>query len=269
MVDFADTGITGSSSDSFFSLEASWDDFGGDGSNSVKAPFGSGSGGGGPSFGLFCIGSSIGYTSLQMALNAVQTLTVVGGSSGVTFTWAVTAGGGTLTHTTGSHTHYTAPSSNAGCSNNPTISLSAEGTVCDTLSLAITVVGYQIAYESYVEPIVTDCFDTPANPGPPPATEFATITAQCRYERAYCNSLIVAGWEYIWYGGWTSYTAFPGGTTCDDFVPWWTAKCYSADGGSYGPITSSPWIKFYSTIGRGDIRTPAMIAAGCCPYQLL
>lgn len=82
----------------------------------------------------------ISYSTLQMAVDEEQTLQAyVNGSldDGQAYVWAITSGGGSLDSSTGNSVTYTAPSSNANCSSNPTITLSCDGTVIDSIEIAV------------------------------------------------------------------------------------------------------------------------------------
>ncbi|KKK70438.1 hypothetical protein LCGC14_2923990, partial [marine sediment metagenome] len=101
--------------------------------------------------------ANISYITLQMQVDEEQTLSVnvtTPGCGTPDYTWAITSGGGSLSTTSGSSTVYTAPSTNAECANNPTITLSCDqGGVIDTLDIAVNAVaGIEPAYytiESY------------------------------------------------------------------------------------------------------------------------
>jgi len=80
-------------------------------------------------------GVRIGYTTLQMNINESQGLSIIGGGTGV-YTWEVVIGGGSM-----SGSVYTAPSSNVNCLENPTITLSCNGVVMDSLRLSINAHG--------------------------------------------------------------------------------------------------------------------------------
>lgn len=84
-----------------------------------------------------CTDITISYTTQQMAVDEVQTLTVTNGTADCTYDWAIDSGGGSLSAATGLSVDYTAPSSNAECAENPVISLKCEGETCDTLQIAI------------------------------------------------------------------------------------------------------------------------------------
>ncbi len=85
-----------------------------------------------------CSGERIGYETQQMLVGASQALTVVGARPDAVYRWRVASGGGTLSSTTGTSVVYTAPSSNPNCENNPAISLSSDGAVCNTLQIAVS-----------------------------------------------------------------------------------------------------------------------------------
>jgi len=88
-----------------------------------------------------CGASHIDYTTQQMAVNETQNLSVGTPTTGVTYTWEVTSGGGSVSPLTGTSTTYTAPATNTECANNATITLKVGDEVCDTLKLAIDAVG--------------------------------------------------------------------------------------------------------------------------------
>jgi hypothetical protein len=85
---------------------------------------------------------SIDYTTLQMACNGVQTFFPVGGCS--PYNWVVSSGGGSITQ----DGVYTAPSSNANCGSNATITL----TDCcgGSASIQIAVNCYNPSYDAFV-----------------------------------------------------------------------------------------------------------------------
>ena len=89
-----------------------------------------------------CTGS-IGYTTLQMQVSGTQTLIVVNPTSGETYYWAASSGS---IDATGLSVTYTAPSSNANCTNNPTITLTCGGAVIHTLQLAVNAATGPAAY---------------------------------------------------------------------------------------------------------------------------
>jgi hypothetical protein len=64
----------------------------------------------------------MGFSSRQMTVNGIQTLTASGGGGGP-YIWSITSGAGTLSGTSGISVVYTAPSSNPNCLNNPVITV--------------------------------------------------------------------------------------------------------------------------------------------------
>ena len=100
-----------------------------------------------------CAGISIGHTTHQMAVDEQQNLTATGAVAGCTYAWAIASGGGELSAAEGTEVTYTAPSSNADCDSNPTITLTVEGTVCDTLQIAIYEGGVGLAAFSIFESV--------------------------------------------------------------------------------------------------------------------
>lgn len=77
------------------------------------------------------------YTSLQMSVSQQQTLSASGAQSDECYSWQITSGGGSLSAATGKSVVYTAPSSNANCASNPTITLTCGGATTDTLEIAV------------------------------------------------------------------------------------------------------------------------------------
>lgn len=105
-------------------------------------------------------GATIAYTSLQMQTDEVQTLEAyVGGSlaENEAYTWAISSGEGSLSGGgEGNSVNYTAPSTNAECDGNATITLSCGGDVIDTITLSINLDGYNPAG---VEVGVVNCYE--------------------------------------------------------------------------------------------------------------
>ena len=84
-----------------------------------------------------CEGITINYTTLQMSCDEVQTLSVNNPVEGCTYSWEMTSDEGNLSSSTGASVDYTAPSLNANCIYNPTIELSYNGDVCDSITIAV------------------------------------------------------------------------------------------------------------------------------------
>lgn len=89
-----------------------------------------------------CGSPDIGYTTTGMDTGESQQLSITGGGGGP-YTFSLLSGGGSVTP----GGLYTAPASNANCSNNPIIALSCGGSVMATLALAVNAVaGGSVAY---------------------------------------------------------------------------------------------------------------------------
>jgi len=86
----------------------------------------------------------IGYTTQSMQVGETQTLTVKNYHprwSYENYHWEISSGGGTLSADVGFSVVYTAPDLNMDCSANPTINLICEGSIVDTLSIAVNMFG--------------------------------------------------------------------------------------------------------------------------------
>ena len=154
---------------------------------SIGSGSGWGGGGGGDS-GCNCDGIEIGYTSQQMGVDEVQTLWVVGGILRCTYIyrWDIISGGGSLSSNYGQTVIYTAPSFNGDCEQNPVISLSVYGNVCDTLAIAVTAVFTYVAYYRVTD---TSCS--------------TTHFCQESYRRLTCDNRDVGGSaRSCWNGPW-------------------------------------------------------------------
>lgn len=191
-----------------------------------------------------CGTSSIGYTTTQMTAGGQQTLQVLDSVEGCTYTWKIDSGGGSfsateeVTETTGTSVTYYAPTSNPGCTSNPTIQLIVDETVCDTLSMAVNdpASGSGYAY--------TTCrHDECTVPGPPTCYRGQIYTA------VYGDTYLCDGTYH--------HTNTPGAVcswlTCDEVVQNY-CNAYN-----YQNPDGSPY----------DLRSADMIATGCCPAALL
>ena len=173
----------------------------------------------------------IGYTTLQMATDGTQTLTVTGGAVGDVYTWTTTSG--SFDTDTGTSVTFTAPSSNAECSSNPTISLTCGGNVVDTLLIAVN--GYSDAAAT-----ATKWYCQGTN----------YPWAGCCYVRRNCSGVSL-GTSASWYcelsGCLADYTA----QYCTHFLGY---NCSTID-----PLGA----------GLHDVRSAEMKSGGCCPSTLL
>jgi len=98
----------------------------------------------------------IGFTSKQMSVNGNQTLTAIGGIG--PYTWSLVSGGGNLPGS-GTSVTYTAPGSNANCTNNPTIQVTDYCGNTTTLKIAINAYNQDIDayYTTHVIKDVPNC----------------------------------------------------------------------------------------------------------------
>jgi len=182
--------------------------------------------------------ASITYTTLQMAIEEEQILwadPIL--SDGNLYEWAVTSGGGSLSSATGNGVTYTAPSTNANCAQNPTITLSCQGKELDSITIAVNVVTGNCATA------VTECRENP-------------LIGQGSWGHSCYRWLNCDGtYEPVGTCGRTS----SGGVACGDWYLVSNCTLHWEDCSALGPTTG----------GIPDSRTEAQIAAGCCPEALL
>jgi hypothetical protein len=194
--------------------------------------------------------ASITYTTQQMSVGEQQSLGIdkYEGQcgTGASWLWEILSGGGSLSDpTSSSGCTYTAPASNANCEQNPTIALSCDGVVMDTLDIAVNAAGsgawafrtwtgkrcQQVAYwlvNVYITNTVYDCSG-------------AVVFGPCE-----------AGAQL---------SDHPNTVTCED--AWnriWIAAACGANADTFNNLEASSPV---------DLRTSAQKAAGCCPLQLL
>ena len=173
----------------------------------------------------------------RMNVNTSQTLSVLHPRSGVSYKWKITGGGGTLSATKGASTVYTAPASNPNCNLSPTVTLSVDGKgcysqaggVCDTAKIAIN--GYGSGHDTAMR-----YYDK--HPYWPLTCQLDVYIGQfCKYHVLTYNCV---GTQWF-----------------DNYE----ARICETIG---APCTTNPQHYTWE-----DARTPAMIAAGCCPPQLM
>ena len=210
-----------------------------------------------------CDSGSIAYTSQQMVVDETQGLSVVDPVEGCTYYWNIALGGGSLLSSTGTSVDYTAPSSNANCLLNPTITLSTGGSVRDSLSLAVnaspdTRIGYDYSNISIFSTGFDECTDT---------------TGTCN--GCYVSRIKRSHYTYLNCDGSTDDSGFQCGDPTT--ITFWQCT-YCADGedcpGSCAgqceyPEDSVIINNCINTRGGADNRTEAQLEAGCCPAQLL
>lgn len=190
-----------------------------------------------------CGTTVIGYTTQQMAVDEEQELTVENPEDGCIYFWEIASGGGVLSSLTGTSVTYTAPSSNAECSQNATITLKVRGVQCDSLEIAINAAGEgPAAYRTWSN---LECQD---NAPFPPSCSVDQRQYNCdgtEREADYCFAGRTAGWEIM---------------TCE--------HCYEVF--DIAPCAVGH-VSFNDIIALGllDLRTEVMIEAGCCPAALL
>jgi len=182
-----------------------------------------------------CSEAVINYTTLQMSCDEVQTLSVENPIAGCTYSWEIVSGGGELSSDTGFSVMYTAPSSNAGCANNPIIQLSC-GDICDSITIAVNQwtgneAAYSIARPCQIDENGTNCDYSPG-----------TCVAWCQGTYWWCSCVPRYGCDGDYLAGTESCCRGVGESGC-------ITQC------APGSIT--------------DKRTQAMIDGGCCPGDLL
>ena len=178
-----------------------------------------------------CGAPSIGYTTTQMGTGETQQLTVVGGSTGP-YTWGISSGGGSIS----SSGLYTAPASNANCTNNPVITLMCGSTVMATLSIAVNAVADPATIAYYAKGLckytgsagACECNCSNTGPG-------------YGYHKLTCGGVDLGIVAYSCSGG-----------------------PYNCGIGDLGNPCTEPGCPAYV-----DIRTPDLILLGCCPSALL
>jgi hypothetical protein len=177
-----------------------------------------------------CECRNIGYTTQQMSVDEVQTLTVVDPVAGCTYDWNISSGGGSLSSPTGTSVDYTAPSSNAGCVNNPTITMSVKSSTCDTLEIAVNAwIPWDTAYRLTCPTDYSRCIWF--------GGQKRCVNETISYR---CNGIVKPG--------------------CTSFDP---AVCVPNT-----PCTDNSECTG-CTVGTIDERSSSMKAGGCCPMELL
>lgn len=205
-----------------------------------------------------CADAGIGYTSQQMSTDEVQSLTIVDGGDGCNYSWNITSGGGSMVGST-----YTAPSTNEECADNPTITLSVDGIVLDTINLAVnassaTNVGYDYSNIDIFHTAFDECTQVTG-------TRTGCLTTKVKrshYRNLHCD-------------GTTTDSGFRCGHPTE--VTNWTCEhCAEGQqcpgtcpGDCVYPSDATIIQNCINTKGAEDQRTEAEKAAGCCPAQLL
>lgn len=222
--------------------------------------------------------SVIAYTTLQMSTSQAQTLTVTEVDADERcFTWYVNFG--TLDKYTGKTVVYTAPSSNPNCANNATIKLFCYGVEIDSIQIGISsnIGGY--AYYATVCQKSGSC-SGPVWDGHQWKTTFQTASVAiyqytCKgvgsRTGVYCGS------------GWGTCTSVSSPISCSECLKSKTVKTYcsptytqtnrlNCEGAALECTGLCILGMEEGSLALGepyDIRTPAMLAAGCCPAALM
>ncbi|MBA7562079.1 hypothetical protein ES708_03728 [subsurface metagenome] len=184
-----------------------------------------------------CEDIEIAYATQQMWVNEEQVLSAINFIDGCVYNWAIVSGGGTLSSATGTAVVYTAPSSNENCEQNPIISLSVKGTVCDTVAFAVNASPFWGAYRT-----VSGCYaGSPGGSYPDTCPEDYGCTDETYYQcDGTAQQTQIACFQEAWE---------PGGeiAACESEV----AAGYCDEAGTY------------------DTRSDYMKSVGCCPAGLL
>jgi len=212
----------------------------------------------------------IGYTLLQMSCGGSQTFTASGGCA--PYVWSK-SGGGTLTPSEDTtQAGYVAPATNAGCANNPTISLSDCCGSSDSIKLAVNCTTPDAtAYD------LIGAYWISANCGNHDC-EWCGYIAGCRadpqYQQYKCDGTLRVDW--------ISGDPCSGSPTCSSAViqylhsvpctcPADPCTYYAATGkccpGGYPGCVPSDGSRAHPCEYTCDIRNADMKAAGCCPIN--
>lgn len=201
-----------------------------------------------------CNTIKIGYTSKSVACGGQTTLTAKGTNLTLCdsheITWEITGGEGTLTQSSGLSTVYLAPEENINCADNPTIKLTCNSIATGTYTATITL---------SVNCVTTHIWS---------ATVMCTHVADNRSDKpSYCPCPY--GCNREWY--------------CDGTqvpVSYVTPECSEWGGLELGGANIQNKVAdecYYTGYNNGytffhlvsgvktDVRTAALIAAGCCP----
>jgi hypothetical protein len=198
-----------------------------------------------------CLGR-VAVTAPTMVAGASQTLTVQGWRAGEVYSWSTTTG--SLDVATGNSVVYTAPSSNANCTSNPTITLSCGGNVVDTVQIAVNAVTSGESHYKYIETQVGICSAVSGG---------YVIGVLGGYK---CGTVAVMNCNGTLSRGPFPYCSVSGvkPSCAEAFLDAERLLFREFGTGSY-----TCWFAGTRLGGSCDIRTPAQIAAGCCPADLL
>lgn len=210
---------------------------------------------------------SLGYTSLVLDCGESQSLSAIGGCG--PYTWS-SAGGGTISGTSGQSITYTAPANNAGCGSNGSVTV----TDCCGNSAGVQIAincadGYAGSTAMEVASRIIRCCFRITEPDCAGREFDGTCAIQISQFDCNGDSLNACTWnedaECIYPLGYDE----NGGPLCTNFCPCvgggnacWDNNCAVSDGGScqtsLNPMNCD---QVY------DLRSAEMKAAGCCPLN--
>ena len=196
------------------------------------------------------------YGSQQLSINQTANIHASGGAGGP-YTWTITSGSGSLSSTitvSGANVTYTAPSSNAGCNNNPTIVVTD---FCgNTASVKFAINAWSPATSTAgANTHLVGNMDCSFPPVFLRATAFSCIGVENDTQGCLrCCAKAGGCWVYDL-------------ITCDETRPACNeanlvAACIATD--PFGCNTAGD-----CPVGIHDHRTSDMLTQGCCPRQLL
>jgi len=184
-----------------------------------------------------CEDVGIGYTSSSMGTGESQSLTITNQKPGVNYTWN-SKGGGTLRDAGAGTAQFTSPETNENCLQNGEIELRADGQVCATLNIGVTAAITHL-YNAYRYIRDEGLLGTNIRPGLYP---FCADVRWTREITVRCDDVEIEA-EYS--------------SMC------WGPETYAC---SSNPGWTNSGLCDFET--KTDLRTPEIIAQGCCPGGL-
>jgi hypothetical protein len=201
-----------------------------------------------------CTGfETLSIPSNQMNVNQSQIVTVAVLDPDMQYGWKLEGIGSLSTTTipfgaTTATTTYTAPSTNPGCASNPTIQLKCGASVCASATISVSNTG--IAGTAYY---AGTKIDGQCSSG----SGVCASNASYKWDKAYtCYGVLVGDAPATNVSGCPTCNQDPILGNCSSGCGCWTGSGWEAA----NPCNPSP--------SKYDVRTPAMIAAGCCPSLL-
>ncbi len=200
-----------------------------------------------------CAGTIV-YGTLQMFTGGIQPLTVSTTAPGDVYTWSATSG--SFDRTKGTSVVYTAPSTNANCASNPTITLYCNGVAKNTVTFAVNATSASTVAWYFTVTTLGTCICGGVRP-----TRLCYRSADGARKTITCAGTVSTS-------GTATDTQGATGDSDDDTL------CAQAEtnvkaslisllrSGLY-PVPAATWDTWL------DNRTAEQKAAGCCPSQLL